>query len=59
MFNWTYKIFLDGKQVDETNLAGLAYIKFEMAKLLGNAELHKECRDYFGNMDNVLSSIER
>ena len=49
---WTYKIFINGEQVNETNLRGIAYMMFDSAKMLGLAELH---RVYTGtNYDPVL-----
>lgn len=49
---WTYKIYLHGEQVDETPLEGIAWLKFESAKMLGLAELHKVYVGY--NYDPVL-----
>lgn len=52
MTNWTYRIYLNGALVDETNLSGIANLKFESAKMLGRAELHQV---YVGeNFDPVL-----
>jgi hypothetical protein len=39
--DWTYKIYLHGELIDETSLAGIAFLKFESAKLLGLSELHE------------------
>lgn len=41
MGNWRYDIYLNGDCVDSTELSGIASLKFESAKLLGLAELHK------------------
>ena len=35
----TYEIYLNGSLVDSTALAGLAYLKYESALLLGSANL--------------------
>ena len=52
MNDWTYRIYLHGEQIDETPLSGLAWLKFESAKMLGLAELHEV---YVGqNFDPVL-----
>ena len=51
---WTYKLYMHGEQVDETDLRGLAFMKFESLKLLGLAELHEV---YTGDdFDTVLHS---
>ena len=51
---WTYKLFIHGEQVDETELKGLAFLKYESAKMLGLAELHEV---YIGeDFDPVLHS---
>ena len=39
--DWIYKIYLHGEQIDEEKLRGIAFMKFEYAKLLGLAELHE------------------
>ena len=50
--DWIFKIYLHGEQIDETFLEGVAQLKFESAKMLGLAELHKV---YVGvNFDPVL-----
>lgn len=52
MNEWMYEIYLNGEKVDETDLRGMAYLKFESAKLLGYAEIR---RIYSGNnYDPVL-----
>jgi hypothetical protein len=59
MNEWTYEIFINGEKVDETDLRGIAYMKFESAKLVGLAELH---RVYNGeNYDPVIhfTTVER
>jgi hypothetical protein len=41
MNDWTYQIYLHEELVDETPLSGIAFLKFESAKLLGFSELHE------------------
>lgn len=56
-FKWD--VYLNGELIDTTELRGIAYLKFESAKLLGMAELH---RVYKGeNFDPVLhfTTVER
>lgn len=38
---WRYDIYLNGALVDTTELSGIADLKFESAKHLGLAELHR------------------
>jgi hypothetical protein len=35
----TYEIYLNGSLADTSNLAGLAYLKYESARLLGDASI--------------------
>ena len=47
-----YEIWLHGEKIDETDLKGIAWLKFESAKLVGMAELREI---YNGdNFDPVL-----
>lgn len=54
MQEWVYKIFINNELVDEEPLKGMAYLKFESAKMLGLAEMHEV---YTGDdFDPVLHS---
>ena len=53
--DWRWDIYINGVLVDTTELQGIAYLKFESAKLLGLAELH---RIYQGNAyDPILHRV--